>query len=63
MFADVIVDISVEALDRTFQYRIPEQLRQQVSIGSRVKIPFGRGNRPIMGFVVGISEEIGRAHV
>ena len=41
MFADVIVDISVEALDRTFQYRIPEQLRQQVSIGSRVKIPFG----------------------
>ena len=57
MFADVIVDISVEALDRTFQYRIPEQLRQQVSIGSRVKIPFGRGNRPIMGFVVGISEE------
>lgn len=57
MFADVVVDISVEALDRTFQYLIPEELRQQVKIGSRVKIPFGRGNRQIMGFVVGISGE------
>lgn len=56
MFADVIVDISVEALDRTFQYRIPEELRQQVKIGSRVKIPFGRGDRQIAGFVIGISD-------
>ncbi len=56
MFADVIVDISVEALDRIFQYRIPEKLQEQVKIGSRVKIPFGRGNRMIMGFVIGISE-------
>lgn len=56
MFADVIVDISVEALDRTFQYRIPEDLQQQVKIGSRVKIPFGRGNREIMGFVIGMSD-------
>lgn len=56
MFADVIVDISVEALDRTFQYRIPEKMQQQVKIGSRVKIPFGKGNRQIAGFVVGISD-------
>lgn len=56
MFADVIVDISVEALDRTFQYRIPESLQKKVKIGSRVKIPFGRGNREVMGFVIGISD-------
>lgn len=56
MFADVIVDISVDALDRTFQYRIPESIREQIRVGTPVKIPFGRGNREISGFVVGISD-------
>ena len=44
LFADIIVDLSVEALDRTFQYKIPEQWEPVVRIGSRVVIPFGRGN-------------------
>lgn len=56
MFADVIVDISVDALDRTFQYIIPEQLKSVVSVGTRVIIPFGRGNRQLSGFVVGITD-------
>lgn len=56
MFADVIVDISVDALDRTFQYRIPESIRGQIRVGTPVKIPFGRANREISGFVVGISD-------
>ncbi len=57
MFADVIVDISAEALDRTFQYRIPDDLEEKVTLGSRVRIPFGRSDRQISGFVVGISEQ------
>ena len=56
MFADVIVDISVDALDRTFQYKIPEPMRDSVSVGTRVTIPFGRGNRRMSGFVIGISD-------
>lgn len=56
MFADVIVDISNGALDRTFQYRIPERLLGEIKIGTPVLIPFGRGNREISGFVVGMSE-------
>ncbi len=55
MFADVIVDLSVESLDRTFQYRIPESLESEIELGTRVRIPFGRGNRQISGFVIGIS--------
>lgn len=55
MFADVIVDISVDALDRTFQYIIPENLQSKIRIGSRVTIPFGRGNRHISGYVIGMS--------
>ncbi len=57
MFADVIVDISVEALDRTFQYRVPEEMKDRVSLGCRVKIPFGRADREISGFVIGLSNE------
>lgn len=46
--ARVIVDI---ALDREFDYLLPDPLRSTVSIGSQVMVPFGR--RTIMGYVVG----------
>jgi len=57
VFADVIVDLSVEALDRTFQYIIPSDLENKISLGSRVTIPFGKGNRKLAGFVVGITDK------
>lgn len=57
MYADVIVDISVEALDRSYQYRIPEQLLRSVEIGMPVRVPFGKANRLLKGFVIRISEQ------
>ena len=56
MYADIIVDISHENLDKIYQYRIPDELLSQVSIGVQVNIPFGMGNRTIKGYVIGISE-------
>lgn len=56
MYADVIVDISVEALDRTYQYHIPEMLEDCVATGTPVKVPFGKGNRILNGFVVNITD-------
>ena len=55
LYADIIVDISHENLDHTFSYRIPRGLSDKVSVGSRVLIPFGAGNRQIEGFVLEIS--------
>ena len=55
LFADVIVDISAKSLDRPFQYRIPEKLEQEAVIGAPVVIPFGKGNRQIKGFIIGLS--------
>lgn len=52
LFANVIVDISHEKLDKTFQYRVPEHLRQEVKVGCVVDIPFGKGNRSIEGYVI-----------
>ena len=52
LYADIIVDISHENLDRTFQYRVPDDLSDRIAVGDRVLIPFGKGNRQIAGFVL-----------
>ena len=54
-YADVIVDITSEKLDRVFQYRIPEEMQGSLEPGMVVEIPFGTGNRRIKGYVTGIS--------
>ena len=55
-YADIIIDISHEAIDRTFQYKVPESLREKVRIGTQVSIPFGRGNHLRNGYIVSFSE-------
>ncbi len=57
MFADIIVDISHEKLDRVFAYRIPEELTDEVRVGCMVDIPFGNGNRTLTGYVVDIKDK------
>ncbi len=57
LYADVIVDISIENLDRPYQYIIPHDMEEEIKIGTPVIIPFGRGNRKINGYVIGISEK------
>ena len=57
LYADIIVDISHEKLDKTFQYRVPERLRDRLEPGACVMIPFGNGNRLIKGYVVSIGDQ------
>jgi primosomal protein N' (replication factor Y) len=57
LYADVIVDISHEKLDRPFQYRVPENLMQVIDVGSCVTVPFGSGNRTLKGYVVSLSDK------
>ena len=54
-YAKVIVDISQEKLDKTFEYRIPPYLTQRITVGMQVYIPFG--SRRITGYVVELSDE------
>lgn len=55
-YANIIVDMSQEQLDKPFQYRIPPHLISMVSPGVTVGVPFGKGNRIIKGFVLAVSE-------
>ncbi len=56
LYADVIIDISAEELDRSFSYRIPEELAERICIGSAVTVPFGRSGRMMTGWVVDLKE-------
>ena len=38
-YANIIVDISLDKLDKTFQYAIPSQLQEQIHPGVQVDIP------------------------
>ncbi|MBR4794925.1 MAG: primosomal protein N', partial [Lachnospiraceae bacterium] len=58
-FADIIVDISIEKLNRPFTYEVPTALIDKVKIGDQVMIPFGRGNSLKKGFIIGLKEESG----
>lgn len=56
-YADIIIEISHEKVDRPFQYKIPQELADAVYPGVRVHVPFGRGNQDRLGYVVDLSEE------
>lgn len=55
-YADIIVTISHEKVDRPFQYRIPETLLGKITIGMCVIVPFGAGNKELAGYVIGIGD-------
>lgn len=55
-YADIIVDISHEKLDKPFQYRVPERLADVLEAGMCVMVPFGSGNKLIRGYVTQIGE-------
>lgn len=57
MYANIIIDITHEKLDKIFQYRIPEELEEELSVGTEVIVPFGKGNRETNGYVIGFSKE------
>ena len=56
-YADVIIDISHEKVDRDFQYRIPDELEQEIKPGVVVTVPFGKGNTLRKGYVIGVTEK------
>ena len=58
MYAEVVVGISIDKLDRTFCYRIPESFgNPDALIGTEVIVPFGKGNRETKAFVVEVKED------
>ncbi len=55
MVIKVLVELSNKNIDKTFDYLVPQKFEQQIQIGIRVVVPFGR--QTLEGFVLGISNE------
>ncbi len=49
MIAEVVVGL---AIDKTFHYSIPPSLKEKISVGKRVWVPFGQ--KRLVGYVVGL---------
>ncbi len=54
MFADIVVDVINKEVNKMFEYKIPSNLEDVISVGHRVSVPFG--SRKVLGFVMDIHE-------
>jgi len=53
-FALICVDVTHTDVDRLFHYAVPGEV--EPAIGQRVWVPFGRGSKPVLGYVMGFSD-------
>ncbi len=54
MIAEVIVNSTANELNRTFDYKVPDELT--VTLGSRVLVPFANRKIPEVGYITGFKE-------
>ncbi len=55
-FAEIIINISHENVDRPYTYKVPEDIRDLCEIGTPVNVPFGNANKVRKGFIVGFTD-------
>lgn len=56
-YANIIIDISHEKVDKPFQYKIPEEMQGKLEAGMCVQIPFGTGSRLRQGYVIEVTDQ------
>lgn len=57
MIAEVIINRTAKKLNRTFDYQVPKMLEGLIFVGSKVLVPFGKGEKLEEAFVVGLKEK------
>ncbi len=55
--AEVIVDVPVQQTNIPYEFKIPNKLLNKLTIGMRVIVPFGQGDRRIQGFITSIKAD------
>ncbi len=56
MVAQVVLNNKEQNIDKVFDYSVPKALEEKMSVGMRVLVPFGWGNRRVDGIVIGIKD-------
>ena len=57
-YALVVISVAVKTLDRVFSYKVPEDMKCRLKVGMRIHVPFGKGNRKIEAYVIGLSDKV-----
>ena len=57
MIAKVAVSAATYWIDKPYDYLVPQEMRDKISAGMRVFVPFARGNRKAEGLVLALSEK------
>ena len=55
MIAEVLVELGARNIDRTFDYLVPSYLDEEIKVGIRVLVPFGR--QEVEGFVLALKSK------
>lgn len=55
-YAEIIIDITNENVDKIFHYAIPENIKEKIYLGMRVFVPFGKGNHIREGYIIGFTD-------
>lgn len=53
MFIEVLIELKTKQIDQCYTYKVPEHLKNQIAIGKRVLVPFGR--QELEGFILNIT--------
>ena len=56
-YAEVIIDIAYNKLDRPFTYRVPGRMQDVLQPGSLVMVPFGKANVMRKGYVIALKDD------
>lgn len=56
LVAKVVVDQTAFHFDKPYDYLVPPALTEKIAAGSRVLVPFGKGNRKRQGIVLELSD-------
>ena len=55
MYVEALTQIGAKAVDQTYTYHVPDNLKSKIKVGIRVKIPFGK--TLLEGFVIKVDND------
>ena len=56
MFASILINTNAKELNRVFDYVVPKEYENVISVGARVFVPFGKGKNLSEGYIVDLMD-------
>ncbi len=63
LIAKLVLNNNSHATDTLYDYNVPSSMENKISVGMRVKVPFGRNNREVEAYVFSLCKESEYSHL